>query len=160
MQIHRIKPNAASELAPNPHPYDLAVYLVSYLFQKSQGAFFGKWDALTNTGTWFYSQDALAIFEAPGVDEIVYTETDRSRFRSVIFRLGSLAAEHEGDLCGIMQLLPEEGASDPGLPGRRYVVHGSFWPEAGLWLKVTIIPPVSIPSAGHHRSGARRLDPR
>ena len=145
MKVHRIDPIPA-ELPPEPHPLELAAHLTRYLFGKSEGAFFGKWDQAVGAGTWFYSRDTVAMFEAPRVHETVYHETDRSRFRSVVFRLGSLAAEHEGDLCGVMQLLPFDGQPDRGPPGRRYVVHASFRPEAGLWFKAAIVGPPSLPS--------------
>ena len=141
MRTHRIMSGAGAPLPPDAHPHDLAARLVGYLVSKAEGALFGKWDTEARVGTWFYSRDALAIFEAPRVDEVVFRETDRARFRSVIFRIGALAAERDGDLCGVMQLLPGDGPPDPGPAGRRYVVHASFQPEAGLWLKAAIIPP-------------------
>ena len=140
MKVHRIDPTPAG-LPPNPHPLELAAHLAKYLLGKSDGAFFGKWDQAAEEGVWFYSRDTFAMFEAPRVDEVVYQETDRARFRSVIFRLGTLAAGGEGDLCGVMQLFPAQGHVDPGPAGRRYVVHASFYPEAGLWFKAAIIGP-------------------
>ena len=149
MKIHRIDPTPA-ELPPDPHPSELATHLVKFLFGKSDGAFFGKWDQAAGVGTWFYSRDTLAVFELPQVEEAVYRETNRSRFRSVVFRLGSLAAEQEGDLCGVMQLFPAEGHADPGPAGRRYVVHASFYPQAGLWFRAAIIaPPPELLAKAH-----------
>ena len=145
MKVHRIDPTPA-ELPPNPHPLELSAHLASYLFSKSDGAFFGKWNQASGDGLWFYSRDTFAIFEMPRVDEVVYRETDRARFRSVVFRLGTLAAEGEDDLCGVMQLFPAEGHADLGPSGRRYVVHASFYPEAGLWFKAAIIAPPPGPS--------------
>ena len=148
MRTHRITPSAAEVPPPDAHPYDLAAFIVSYLFRMIDGALFAKWDDAAGSGTWVYSRDEMAIFEAPRVDEVVWRETSRSRFRSVVFRLGSIAAEHEGDLCGVMQLFPQDGSPDPGPPGRRYIVHASFHPEAGLWLKAVVIPPPPAPLLG------------
>jgi hypothetical protein len=116
----------------------VAGYLAAYLFGKSGGALYGRWDEGRRRGVWFYSADASAMFAAPRVDDVLFEEEQRWRFRSVIFRLGSLASETAGDLCGVMKLVPADARIDPG-PPRRYVVHASFRPEAGLWLKATVV---------------------
>ena len=126
------------EIDPEPHPMHLAQYLAGYLASKASGGVYGDWDDATRSGVWFYSKDGHAIFRRPTVDEILFKEPDRSRFRSVVFRLGSLASEEPGGLCGVMQILPE-GADEKSPPVRRYFVHASFAPEAGLWFRATIV---------------------
>ena len=73
--------------------HQLAAYLAGYLCDKSSGALYGQWDEGKRRGTWFYSTDAAAIFTAPPVDEILFEEDQRWRFRSVVFRFGSMASE-------------------------------------------------------------------
>jgi hypothetical protein len=117
---------------------ELAAYLAACLFRKTSGAFYGKWDEASGGGVWFYSKSAAAMFESPTVDEVILQEDQRWRFRSLVFRLGSLAAETAGDLCGVMRLVPRDPGVDPG-PPRRYVVHASFRPEEGLWFRAAIV---------------------
>jgi hypothetical protein len=128
----------AAILGPEPHPLELEQHLLARLFGKTSGAFCGRWDDARMEGVWFHSPDTKAIFEAPAVGEVIFRETVRSRFRSVVFRLGSLAAEGDGHLCGAVRLVPADPSADPG-PPRRYVIHASFEPAAGLWLKAAIV---------------------
>ncbi len=137
---------ALPELGNDPSPLALAQYIAAYLSNKTDGAVFGTWDDGESSGTWFYSRDTKATFCAPAVDEVIFRETDRLRFRSVVFRLGSLASETSGDLCGIMRIIPADCRVDP-VPRRRYHVHASFAPEAGLWFKAAITNDAEGPSS-------------
>jgi hypothetical protein len=131
-----------TRLPPPTHDvgaHQLAAYLAGYLCDKSSGALYGQWDEATRRGTWFYSTDAAAIFSAPSVDEVLFEEDQRWRFRSVVFRLGSMASETPGDLCGVMRLVPRDGRQVDSGPRRAYVVHASFYPDAGLWFKAAIV---------------------
>lgn len=143
-------PDPTAEDPTYESPLSVAQRLWAYLLGKSEGGFYGRWDDARGEGVWFYSRDAKAIFEPPAVDEVVYRETDRVRFRSVVFRLGSAAADREGDLCGVIHREPERSdAHGPARPARRYVVHASFDPAAGLWFKAAILPKtdVAMPTA-------------
>lgn len=146
MKVVRIE-TVAAILDPDPHPLELARHLTARLFGKTSGAFFARWDEGRGEGVWFHSPDTTAMFEAPPVEEVLFRETMRSRFRSVVFRLGALAAETEGDLCGVVRLLPEDPAAEPG-PARRYIIHASFDPAAGLWFKAAVVAdePVNPPA--------------
>jgi hypothetical protein len=148
MKVVRIE-TVAAILGPDPHPMELARHLTARLFGKTSGAFFGHWDDARGEGAWFHSPDTKAIFEPPAVEEVIFRETLRSRFRSVVFRLGSLAAETEGDLCGVLRLIPDDPNANPG-PPRRYIIHASFEPAAGLWFKAAIVP-----DPGEQADGAR-----
>ena len=119
-------------------PLDLAQYIVARLSRRASGALYGKWDQARREGVWFFSDDALCIFDAPPVDEVVFRDGDRARFRSVVFRLGTLGSFCEGGLCGAMELMPR-GAGGTPLPKRRYFTHASFEPKAGLWFKAAIV---------------------
>ena len=116
----------------------VAQYVVARLFHIRHGALFGRWDDAKGEGIWFHCRETKAMFDSVTVDEVIFRERDRCRFRSVIFRIGSLAAETPGDLCGILRLLPNDPAVDPG-PERHCYVHASFEPEAGLWLKAAVV---------------------
>jgi hypothetical protein len=125
------------ELNDDTPPLFVARFVIARLFQMRSGALIGKWDETAGEGIWFHCRNARAMFESVTVDEVVFRERDRSRFRSVIFRIGTLAAETPGTLCGVMRLLPMDPAVDPG-PERYCYVHASFEPEAGQWLKAAI----------------------
>ena len=137
MKIVRVE-TVAAILDPDPQPLELARHLAARLFGKTSGAFFGRWDEHRRGGVWFHSPETTAIFEPPTVEEVIFRETMRSRFRSVVFRLGAIAAEREGDLCGVVRLVPEDPGANPG-PPRRYIIHASFEPAAGLWFKAAIV---------------------
>ena len=70
------------------------------------------------------------MFREPRRDTIIYQERDRLRFRSVVFRFGSLCGD---GLCGYFEFQGSSSAS------QRYVVHSSFYPEMGLglWIAIT-----------------------
>jgi hypothetical protein len=127
-----------SGIGPDAHPMQVAEYVAAYLSSKSSGGVFAEWDDASNSGLWFYSGDGRAVFRTPRVDEVIFREHDRGRFRSVIFRLGSAASEEPGGLCGVMRMIPE-GADATAPPKCRYFVHASFAPEAGLWFRATIV---------------------
>ena len=74
-------------------PLAIAEHIGAFLFHKTSGAVFGRWDETLNTGLWFYSQDNRAHVGDASVDEVIFSESDRNRFRSVIFRQGTLASE-------------------------------------------------------------------
>ena len=118
------------------HPW--AAYLAAYLFSKTRGALHGKGDEVTRRGLWFYSTDAATKPDAATVDEMIFEEDQRWRFRSVIFRLGSMASETTGVLGGVMRLVPQDPGVDLG-PPRHYVVHASFYPEMGLWFRAAVV---------------------
>ena len=147
MKVVRVE-TVAAILGPDPQPLEGARHLTARLFGKASGAFIGRWDEPRAEGVWFHSLDTRAIFEPPTVDDVIFRETMRARFRSVVFRLGSLAAATEGDLCGVVRLVPEDPSADPG-PPRRYIIHASFEPAAGLWFKAAIVPDETVqqPSA-------------
>src|SRR3954451_9622839 len=75
----------AAILGPDPHPLELEYHLLARLFGKTSGAFCGRWDEARGEGVWFHSPDTKAIFEAPAVEEVIFRETVRSRFRSIVF---------------------------------------------------------------------------
>ena len=138
MKTFRIN-TAPPNLADDPSPLELANFLLAQLFLRHRGAIFGRWDEARGHGLWFYCHDVLAMFDDVRIDELIYHDPVRTRFRSVVFRLGSAAAEHEGDLCGVMRLLPADPSVDPG-PPRAYHVHASFEPKAGLWFRAAVVP--------------------
>jgi hypothetical protein len=127
-----------ARLDADPHPMRLAEYIAGYLSSKAEGGVFAEWDDAKGAGLWFYSKDGKAIFRSPEVDEVLFREDSRSRFRSVVFRLGSAASDVAGGLCGVVRLVPD-GADPAGEPARRCFVHASFEPEAGLWFRATIV---------------------
>jgi hypothetical protein len=115
----------------NPHPMELAPYILWRFLQMPSGGLYAKWDPEAGKGVWFYSQERDYMFREPRRDAVIYEDKDRSRFRSLIFRFGSLAA-HEG-LCGYTEFMTPDKVS------RKYVVHSSFYPEQGigLWIAIT-----------------------
>jgi hypothetical protein len=115
----------------NPHPMELAPYILWRFLQMRSGGLYAKWDPESGKGVWFYSKERDYIFREPRRDGIIYEDSNRSRFRSLIFRFGSLAAD-EG-LCGYIEFMTPEKVS------RRFVVHSSFYPEhsIGLWIAIT-----------------------
>ena len=129
------KPYSQDYDSDKTHPLNISRRILEYLSSKQSGALYGKWDFNTSTGVLFYSKDTLAMFEKPDIDEILYEDTVLQRFRSVIFRIGSFAAENEGDLCGVFKFQDEEG----GKNNVKYRAHASFHPEAGIWLKIVIV---------------------
>jgi hypothetical protein len=124
-------------MPPDATGHEVAAYLAAYLFRQTRGALHGRWDEPTRRGAWFYSTAATAAPESVPVDEVIFDEDQRWRFRSVVFRLGSMASEIPGNLGGVVRLLPQDPHVDPG-PPRRYVVRASFFPEAGLWFRADI----------------------
>ena len=94
------------------------------------GGLYAKWDAQSGKGIWFFSEDRDYAFREPRCQSVLYEERNLSRFRSLIFRLGSLA---DDELCGAFEF------QRPGLTPKRYTVHSSFYPEAGigLWIAIT-----------------------
>ena len=95
------------------------------------GGLYAKWDPEAGKGVWYYSEERDYMFREPRRDIVIYEDSDRFRFRSFIFRLGSLAAD-EG-LCGYFEVMTPEKV------GRKFVVHSSFYPELGigLWIAIT-----------------------
>jgi len=107
---------------------------ILWKFLQMPGGLYAKWDANARKAVWFYSQERDFIFQEPRQDVVFYEEHDRSRFRSLVFRLGSLGDdEGRGELCGFFEFATSEGAA------RRYAVHSSFRPEhgVGLWIAIT-----------------------
>jgi hypothetical protein len=137
MKIVRIDTSPPA-LTEDAQPLSVANYLVARLFQMRSGALCGAWDEAAGEGTWFHCRDATAMFGAVSVEEVIRRESVRGVFRSLVFRIGSMAAEAEGELCGVVRLLPLDPAVDPG-PERHCHVHASFEPAAGLWLRAAVI---------------------
>lgn len=110
---------------------ELAPYILWKFLQMPSGGLYAKWDDDSGKGVWFYSQERNYMFREPRRDVIIYEDKNRSRFRSLIFRLGS----HAGDegLCGYLQFMT------PDKLGRKYMVHSSFYPDhgIGLWIAIT-----------------------
>jgi hypothetical protein len=129
MKIHAAM-EQPPEIGANPEPLALANSILWRYLQMPSGGLYAKWDAVLNKAVWFYSDDRDYMFRAPRCQVILEEECDRARFRSVIFRLGSLAGD---DLCGAFEI------QRPGLSSRRFDVHASFYPEAGigLWIAIT-----------------------
>jgi hypothetical protein len=113
-------------------------FLATQMITKPDGALYARWDPEKNEAVWHYSTDHTAIFEWPAQREPILRQTSRGSFRSVIFRLGSLAAEDHGylPLCGFYFL---EHAKDGQLTIRRVMIHADFFPEYGPWIKATFL---------------------
>ena len=96
------------------------------------GGLYAKWDDQARKAVWFYSQERDYMFREPRRDLIIYEEHQRSRFRSLVFRFGDLCTDNTG-LCGYVEF------TTPNSLPKRYVIHSSFYPEAGigLWIAIT-----------------------
>lgn len=131
MKTHPAFEKAPEHPGENPHPMELAPYILWRFLQMPSGGLYAKWDADSGQGVWFYSQERDYMFREPRRDAVIYEDNNRSRFRSVIFRLGSLAADD--GLCGYFEFMTPKKAS------RKYAVHSSFYPEhgIGLWIAIT-----------------------
>ena len=117
-------------LANNPHPLELAQFLLWKFLQMPPGGLYAKWEDEAANAVWFYSEEKDYIFRKPRCDVVLWEEQDCARFRSLVFRFGSLA---DDGLCGFFEFKRD------GLPSRRYGVHASFYPEQGLglWIAIT-----------------------
>jgi hypothetical protein len=117
---------------------EVATFLVSQMLTKPDGALYAKWDAQRNEAIWYYSADHTAIFEWPGQKEPILQQTSRGNFRSVIFRLGSMAAadHHYVPLCGYYFL---EHVNNAVRTRKKVMVHADFFPEFGVWIKATFL---------------------
>lgn len=123
-----------AEPGENPHPMELAQFILWRFLQMPPGGLYAKWAAEAGKAVWFYSEERDYMFREPRRDVIFYEEHDRSRFRSLVFRFGNLAGDDDkGGLCGYFGFSMPEGAA------RKYVVHSSFYPEhgIGLWIAMT-----------------------
>src|SRR5687767_15976047 len=98
MKVVRIDTNPP-ELTEDAQPLSVANYLVARLFHMRSGALCGVWDETASEGTWFQCRDATAMFGSATVDRVIRRERVRGIFRSLVFRIGSMAAEAEGGLC-------------------------------------------------------------
>jgi hypothetical protein len=116
----------------NPHPMDLAPFILGRFLHMPPGGLYAKWDAQARKAVWFYSQERDHMFREPRRDVIIYEERQRSRFRSLVFRFGDLGSDYAG-LCGYVEFTAPES------PPKRYVIHSSFYPEngIGLWIAIT-----------------------
>jgi hypothetical protein len=114
----------------NPEPLALASFILWRFLQMPPGALYAKWDSGLGKAVWFYSEDRDYMFREPRCDEVLYEQHDRGRFRSLVFRLGSLAGD---SLCGTFEF------QRPGLSSQKFEVHASFYPGSGigLWIAIT-----------------------
>jgi hypothetical protein len=118
------------DIGENPHPLALARFILWKFLQMPAGGLYAKWNAGSGKATWFYLRDRDFMFREPCCDLILYEEHDRSRFRSLIFRFGTLG---DDGLCGSFEF--ERAGQAP----RKYSVHSSFFPGSGtgLWIAIT-----------------------
>jgi|ERR1051326_7880591 hypothetical protein len=118
------------DIGENPEPLALANFILWKFLQMPAGGLYAKWDTQAGKAIWFYSQERDYMFREPRCDSVLYEEHDRGRFRSLVFRFGSLGDE---GLCGHCEF------QRSGLPPKRYTVHSSFYPEmgSGLWIAIT-----------------------
>jgi len=129
-----MKTHPAMERPPdggeNPQPLELANFIFWKFLQMPAGGLYAKWDTENNQAVWFYSAERDYMFREPRRDTIIYEEHDRIRFRSLVFRFGSLCGD---ELCGYFEF--QRSGADP----RRYAVHSCFYPEIGmgLWVAIT-----------------------
>src|SRR5262245_59886215 len=116
----------------------VATFLVSQMLTKPDGALYAKWDAARNEAVWYYSADHTAIFKWPEQKEPIFRQTSRGNFRSVIFRLGSIAAEEHNyiPLCGYYFL---EYVNNGVLTKKKVMLHADFFPDFGVWIKATFL---------------------
>ncbi len=117
------------EIGDNPQPLELANDLLWKFLQMPPGGLYAKWDDNSAKAIWFYSEERDYMFREPRRATILFEEHDRSRFRSLIFRFGSLAGD---GLCGSFEMQTSNSTS------RRYLVHSSFHPNAGIGLWIAI----------------------
>jgi hypothetical protein len=125
-------PERPPDPGENPHPMELASFILWKFLQMPAGGLYAKWDYQAGKAVWFYSHERDYMFREPRRDVIIYEEHNRSRFRSLVFRFASQCSDNQG-LCGHVEF------STLGSPARRYVVHSSFFPEQGigLWIAIT-----------------------
>jgi hypothetical protein len=121
-----------AEIGENPEPLELANFILWKFLQMPAGGLYAKWNDTTGKALWFYSQERDFMFREPRCDSILYEEHDRARFRSLIFRLGSLV---DDGTCGVFALKTSDSIST----AKKYSVHSSFYPETGigLWIAIT-----------------------
>jgi hypothetical protein len=117
---------------------ETAEFIIGQMLIKPDGALYARWDAQRNEAVWYYSADHTAIFEWPEQKEPILTQTNRGSFRSVIFRVGSFAAEGHDyvPLCGFYFL---EYRNDGNLLKKQVMVHADFFPEFRVWIKATFL---------------------
>src|SRR4029077_2860724 len=104
--------------------------LCNFLQMPTDGLY-AKWDAEAGKAVWFLSQERDYTFREPRRDRIIYEDQNRSSFRSLVFRLGSLAND-DHRLCGYFEFMTAEPVT------RRYVGHSSFYPDVGIGLRIAI----------------------
>ena len=115
----------------NPEPLELAHFILWQFLQMPANGLYAKWDPINRSAVWFCSSDRDFMFRQPGRDTVLYEERSRLRFRSVLFRLGSLG---DDGLCGHFEFQNSSSIA------RRYTVHASFDPDSGigLWIAITV----------------------
>jgi hypothetical protein len=125
-------------LADDANLLQVTTFLVSQMLIKPDGALYAKWDAQQNEAVWYYSADHTAIYEWPVQTEPILRQTSRGNFRSVVFRLGSLAAKDHDyvPLCGYYFI---EHAGSGTRTRKKVMVHADFFPEFGVWIKATFL---------------------
>jgi hypothetical protein len=116
----------------NPQPLALANFILWKFLQMPGGGLYAKWDTAAGKAIWFYSHERDYMFREPHCDSVLYEEHDRGRFRSLVFRFGSLG---DDGLCGHCEF------QISGLKPKRYAVHSSFYPEMGIGLWIAITSP-------------------
>jgi hypothetical protein len=119
-----------TDIGMNPEPLDLFNFVLWKFLQMSKGGLYAKWDENTGKGIWFYSQERDFMFREPRCDSVLYEEQDKSRFRSLIFRFGSLSGD---GLCGFFEFQNAYSQNS-----KKFTVHASFYPESkiGLWIAI------------------------
>lgn len=130
--------NLRERVSDETNSVEAAEFIVGQMLIRPDGALYARWDAQRNEAVWYYSADHTAIFEWPEQKEPILTQTNRGSFRSVIFRVGSFAAEEHDyvPLCGFYFL---EYRSGGNLLKKQVMVHADFHPEFGVWIKATFL---------------------
>ena len=78
------------EVGENPEPLALANFILWKFLEMPPRGLYAKWKTEVGKAVWFYSQDRDYMFREPRCDSLLYEDPDRARFRSLVFRFGSL----------------------------------------------------------------------
>jgi hypothetical protein len=133
MKTHQV-PERPADLGENPQPLELANFILWKLLHMPVGGLYAKWNDSERQAVWYFSNEQDYAFREPQRGPVIFEERDRARFRSSIFRLGSLC---DDGLNGSFAF----GWPDSKL--RRFFVHSAFYPETGigLWIAITTTEP-------------------
>lgn len=151
IQIESLRESISDETSPT----QVTEFLVGQMLTRSDGALYAQWDDKRNEVIWYYSSDHTAIFRLPEQRELILRQTVRGIFRSVVFRLGHVAAEEHDfvPLCGFYFL---EHRRDGSSTTRKIMVHADFFPEYGVWIKATFMTVKSEPDGAANGASRRR----